>query len=48
MEIADAIAKRKSVRAYLDKPVAAEGLEKIVEAGRWAPKIGRASCRERV
>lgn len=40
MEIADAIAKRKSVRAYLNQPVAAEDLEKIVEAGRWAPNAG--------
>lgn len=29
MDIADAIARRKSVRAYLDQPVAAEDLDKI-------------------
>ena len=40
MDISEAIAKRKSVRAYLDKPVLADDLEKIVEAGRWAPNSG--------
>ena len=40
MDISEAIAKRKSVRAYLDKPVVADDLEKIVEAGRWAPNSG--------
>jgi FMN reductase [NAD(P)H] len=40
MDISEAIAKRKSVRAYLDKPVLADDLEKIVEAGRWAPNAG--------
>ena len=40
MDISEAIAKRKSVRAYLDKLVLADDLEKIVEAGRWAPNSG--------
>jgi len=40
MNIEDAIFKRKSIRAYLDKPVSTEDLEKIVEAGRWAPNAG--------
>jgi nitroreductase len=40
MDISEAIAKRKSVRAYLDKPVPADDLEKIIEAGRWAPNAG--------
>ncbi|MFH1350460.1 MAG: nitroreductase family protein [Pseudomonadota bacterium] len=40
MNISDAIAKRKSVRAYLDKPVLADDLATIVEAGRWAPNAG--------
>ena len=40
MDISEAIAKRKSVRAYLDKPVPADDLAKIVEAGRWAPNAG--------
>jgi nitroreductase len=40
MDISEAIAKRKSVRAYLDKPVVDDDLEKIVEAGRWAPNSG--------
>ena len=40
MNISEAIAKRKSVRAYLSKPVLNDDLEKIVEAGRWAPNAG--------
>jgi len=40
MNISEAIAKRKSVRAYLDKPIVSDDLAKIVEAGRWAPNAG--------
>jgi FMN reductase [NAD(P)H] len=40
MNISDGITKRKSVRAYLDRPVASEDVEKVVEAGRWAPNAG--------
>jgi nitroreductase len=40
MDISETIAKRKSIRAYEDKPVSAEDLERIVEAGRWAPNAG--------
>jgi nitroreductase len=40
MNIAEAIAKRKSIRAYLDKSVFADDLMKIVEAGQWAPNAG--------
>ncbi len=40
MNISEAIAKRKSVRAYLSKPVLNDDLAKIVEAGRWAPNAG--------
>jgi FMN reductase [NAD(P)H] len=40
MNVEDAILKRKSIRAYLDKPVSSEDMEKIVEAGQWAPNSG--------
>jgi FMN reductase [NAD(P)H] len=40
MNVSEAITKRKSVRAYLDKPVLTDDLAKIVEAGRWAPNAG--------
>ncbi|MCF8093749.1 MAG: nitroreductase family protein [Desulfobacteraceae bacterium] len=40
MDVSDAIAKRKSIRAYLDKPVSEDELGKIIEAGRWAPNAG--------
>ncbi len=56
MNIAEAIEKRKSVRAYLDKLIIDEDLEKIIEAGRWAPNAGafqisvvrNASLRQRI
>jgi FMN reductase [NAD(P)H] len=40
MDVAEAILKRKSVRAYLNRQVPAGDLEKIIEAGRWAPNAG--------
>ncbi|HUL23815.1 MAG TPA: nitroreductase family protein [Thermodesulfobacteriota bacterium] len=40
MDISEGIRKRKSVRAYLDKPVPADNLAKILEAGQWAPNAG--------
>ena len=40
MTISAAIANRKSVRAYLNKPVSPDDLAKIIEAGRWAPNAG--------
>jgi FMN reductase [NAD(P)H] len=40
METIEAIMKRKSVRAYEEKVVPAEVVEKIVEAGQWAPNAG--------
>jgi FMN reductase [NAD(P)H] len=40
MDISKAILARKSVRAYLDKPVPSDHLEKVIEAGRWAPNAG--------
>ena len=40
MDISEAVAKRKSTRAYLGTQVSADDLDKIVEAGRWAPNAG--------
>lgn len=40
MDVSEAIAKRRSVRAYLDKEVPSDDLARIVEAGRWAPNAG--------
>ena len=40
MNVSEAVLKRESIRAYLDKPVLDEDLEKIVEAGQWAPNAG--------
>jgi len=37
MDVCDAIATRKSVRAYLDKPVEEEKLNAVLEAARLAP-----------
>ncbi|HME45851.1 MAG TPA: nitroreductase family protein [Syntrophorhabdales bacterium] len=40
MNVTEAIAKRVSVRAYENKPVPADVLKKIIEAGQWAPNAG--------
>lgn len=40
MDISEVIMARKSVRAYLNKPVPSDVLASIIEAGRWAPNAG--------
>jgi nitroreductase len=40
MSILETILSRKSIRSYLDRPVPSDVLEKIIEAGRWAPNAG--------
>ena len=40
MNVSEEIAKRKSVRAYENKPIPANVLKRIVEAGQWAPNAG--------
>ena len=37
MNVIEAIRRRRSIRAYLDKPVEEEKLEAVLEAGRLAP-----------
>lgn len=37
MDVIDAIKQRRSIRGYLDRPVEAEKLERVLEAGRLAP-----------
>ena len=37
MEVHEAIAYRRSIRNYLDKPVEEEKIERVLEAGRLAP-----------
>jgi len=37
VDVIEAIAKRRSIRKYLDKPVEDEKLRKIAEAALWAP-----------
>jgi nitroreductase len=37
MNVSEAIRRRRSVRAYLDKPVEQEKLERVLEAARRAP-----------
>ena len=55
MEFLQLSEARYSLRKFSDRPVEAEKLAAILEAGRNAPtahnlqpQIGRASCRERV
>jgi len=40
MNVSEAIVKRKSIRAYEDKPIPDELLARIVEAGQWVPNAG--------
>jgi FMN reductase [NAD(P)H] len=40
MSISNIIANRKSVRAYLDRPVDDADVQTVVQAGRWAPNAG--------
>ncbi len=40
MDVSEAIAKRKSVRAYENKPIPADVLKRIIEAGQRAPNAG--------
>ncbi len=40
MDVLEAIRTRRSVRKWLPKPVPDELIEKIVDAGRWAPSAG--------
>ncbi len=40
METLEAIRSRRSTRAFADRPVAKEALERILEAGRYAPSGG--------
>ena len=37
MDLSEAIKSRRSIRSYLDKPLSKDTLEKIVDAGRFAP-----------
>lgn len=40
MDVFDAIRGRRSVRRYASRPVERELIEKVVDAGRWAPSSG--------
>ncbi len=42
MEVWEAIRGRRSVRSFVDRPVERSLLEKLVEAGTWAPSGGNA------
>lgn len=40
MDVFEAIKGRRSIRAYKDKDVPAEVVEKLIDAARWAPSAG--------
>lgn len=40
MKVSEAIRKRTSIRAYLDKPIPDKDIEKIIESGKCAPNAG--------
>jgi nitroreductase len=44
MELFDAIYTRRSIRKYKSDPVDDQAVEKILEAGRWAPSWSNTQC----
>jgi nitroreductase len=40
MDFGEVIRKRRSIRKFKDDPVSDETLNKVLEAGRWAPSAG--------
>lgn len=44
MEFSDVIATRRSVRAFSDRPVTPETIEKVLQAARWAPSWKNLQC----
>ena len=44
MELFDAINNRRSIRRYQADPVDDETVNKILEAGRWAPSWANTQC----
>jgi len=40
MDVFETILKRRTIRSFSSKPIEKEKLEKILEAGRWAPSAG--------
>ena len=40
MDILDVMKERRSIRKYQDKQISREDLEKIIEAGLYAPNAG--------
>ncbi|MBI5477905.1 MAG: nitroreductase family protein, partial [Deltaproteobacteria bacterium] len=40
VELSRVIAARRSLRAYSDRPVEPQKLERLLEAARWAPSAG--------
>jgi nitroreductase len=44
MELFEAIKNRRSIRKYTNAPVSDEQINKILEAGRWAPSWANTQC----
>jgi len=40
MEVLEAIRTRRSIRQYKNEPIPPDMIEKLLEAGRWAPSAG--------
>lgn len=40
MDVFEAIKERRSIRAFTDKMVSKEDVERLIEAARWAPSAG--------
>ncbi len=44
MEVFDAIKTRRSIRNFTDAPIDDDTINKIIEAGRWAPSWANTQC----
>jgi nitroreductase len=46
MDCFEAILKRRSVRRFSDEEVSRERIERLIDAGRWAPSAGNLQARD--
>lgn len=46
MDVKDAIIERRSIRAFLDKPIPEDAVDILIDAIRWAPSAGNLQARK--
>ncbi|MEO1490080.1 MAG: nitroreductase family protein [Pseudomonadota bacterium] len=45
MNVSDAVATRRSIRAFTDQPVELETIRRVMDTARWAASTARAPSR---